>query len=277
MNGSTNDEAHKEVVRCVTEAAKRRLGCCLVVEDDRLLSFSATFIFAQGKYFLVTAAHCLENASFASTLRVATASHQTPGIEVPLRDKVLFGSAKLNGQVVNLDVGYIELPPDIAEALGVDWSTQEAATSDWTGSGALVYIAGFPGSKARLEPGKPSVYHPQPMVYWGEVTHRPHNLEWGGYNIPPNDSVDVFVEYEAGNHHDAITRSPMEDIDPKGMSGGGVFVVPRPVGDGLWTPSEVHLAGIQSSHVPGDNLVRATRVEHVFHLMEEAGAIQPAS
>ena len=74
--------------------------------------------------------------------------------------------------------------------------------------------------------------------------------------LPYDPSRDLIVSYYGG------------DMNPKGMSGGGVWV-PAALGGGLFNPDDAVLAGIQVAYFPGysGKPLLATRIERLKGLL----------
>ena len=57
-------------------------------------------------------------------------------------------------------------------------------------------------------------------------------------------------------------------MNPAGMSGSGVFVVPGLGEDGIWSLEQLRLAAIQRSFFDRSRLIRATRMEAVTGVVD---------
>jgi len=77
------------------------------------------------------------------------------------------------------------------------------------------------------------------------------------HSSPLDPKLDFFTDFV----HDEST------CDPKGMSGGGVWAIPK-INDGeVWAPPRAHLLGIQSGLYRERKLLRFVRIERVLDLL----------
>jgi hypothetical protein len=95
--------------------------------------------------------------------------------------------------------------------------------------------------------------------------------EWPTFLADPafDESIDIFLEYPAGP--DRCTRldscEPIELPPPEGMSGGGLW--DQGFAQGLWSPDEAFLFGIQSAWFYKRRYVRAIQIVHWLRLVYE--------
>ncbi len=188
---------------------------------------------------------------------------QTPSIALDGARVAWFRAAQAHPHPL-LDLGILELSPDSALALGVEWIAAPNATSRHMGPRALVCVAGFPSELLNVPSAAPLVVVPTPFMYFSEVSTRLPDPQ--DVSVPMEEAIDFFVEYEQRNI--LAVGGDRLAIHPRGMSGCGVFIVPRPVPGQIWSPQGIELAGIQSSFVPAAQLLRANRIEYVFDLIK---------
>jgi len=123
--------------------------------------------------------------------------------------------------------------------------------------GKPVVICGFPGELAlhaqHRVTGQPGV-----AVFtcfaWQQIMAIPKSLNQLN---PLNPDIDFVTDY----FHDK------ETWDPKGMSGGGAWTIPKIRDSELWSPDQTQILGIQSGFYRSRNLLRLTRTECLVKLL----------
>ena len=123
--------------------------------------------------------------------------------------------------------------------------------------GRPVIICGFPGELA---------LHAQHRVTgqlrvaiftcfaWQHIMAIPESLDQLN---PLNPIIDFVTDFTHDN----------ETWDPKGMSGGGAWTIPKIKDGELWSPSQTQILGIQSGFYRNKNLLRLTRTECLLKLL----------
>lgn len=76
------------------------------------------------------------------------------------------------------------------------------------------------------------------------------------------------------NRHFAMLRVATKEadppVDPRGLSGAGVWVTPRAGDDTIWDSSQLRLVGVQTGWYEARNVLKATRIERLVELMKTA-------
>jgi hypothetical protein len=128
--------------------------------------------------------------------------------------------------------------------------------------GKPVVICGFPGELAlhaqHRETGQLGVAVFASFA-WQQIKAIPRSLE----QLDPN--IDFVTDF-----HDK------ETWDPRGMSGGGAWTIPKIKDGELWFPHHTQLWGIQSGFYRNRNLLRLIRIERVLDLLSGNRLSQPA-
>lgn len=251
----------EEFLRAVKERTQACMG--FFVSDNGANQFSGTFIRHAGKFFAVTASHCIDDIDDPASLCVTTYRHQKPGISIPLDRAARYLEQGSSTHHAMLDVAVLELTNEQADAIDVDWFNESNVGSAPVQPGGLLGIAGYPSKLVKLEGSGPFVVHPTPVIGFSTISTRaaPSTIR------PPYDpEAEFLVDYDIASPAAAETQG----VSPRGMSGCGVFAVPQLVEGEIWAPSIV-LAGIQSAWLPGLDppLLRAKRIEWVLHLLEQ--------
>jgi hypothetical protein len=153
----------------------------------------------------------------------------------------------------------MELEGVLAQELNVSWINRSEVSSELVESGAIVCLAGFPSRMQIVESGSPSVIHPSGFVYFSELTCR----ETSSLNHV-NHATDILIEYDQQNTLSIEDDTKLSEIEPHGMSGCGVFHVPRPTDGSLWNPNSIQLIGIYTDFYRWQKLLIAKRIEYIF-------------
>jgi len=90
-----------------------------------------------------------------------------------------------------------------------------------------------------------------------------------------SDQLDPCNPFDA--NIDFITDFILENdtCDPKGMSGGGAWTIPKIKEGEVWSPRRTQLLGIQSGFYRRSKLLRLVRVERVLDLLSNNQPTQP--
>lgn len=197
-------------------------------------------------------------------LFVATAKHLFEGLNADDLVGIYWGEddnkagARINSIIIDelLDIAAIPLSSDIPAS---GWPLNTANESD----ADLFVLSGIQREKCDIDTNLKSLY----------VGH----FSLGCIELPPNlwptipekpiqSNVDLLLNYTRKYATDGF-GDPMSPIAPFGMSGGGIWSVPRKT-DGVWTPEEARLIAIQSS-VESDKwrYLRAIRIEPLLKML----------
>lgn len=160
----------------------------------------------------------------------------------------------------NLDLAAIPLPPD-TEACG--WPLKNHEQDQQELEPELFVISGVPRQKCDIDLDSKvlQVGH----FSLGCVKLPPHL--WPTNPVEPiRPDVDLLLNYTRDSAMDRL-GDPMRQIDPHGLSGGGIWSVPKST-DGIWSPSNARLVAIQLS-VESDKwrYLRCTRIEPWIRLL----------
>lgn len=124
--------------------------------------------------------------------------------------------------------------------------------------GTHVIICGFPGEFA-LRASHRATDQKQVAIFtgfaWQRIIAFPKLLDLSN---PIDPQIDFFTDF-----------SLEETWDPKGMSGGGTWTIPKTKNTDLWSPSQTQLLGIQSGFYRNNNLLRLTRIDRVLELLSQ--------
>ncbi|MBN1458905.1 MAG: hypothetical protein JXA57_05170 [Armatimonadetes bacterium] len=258
------DAAETAAFQALVEYVKPRMG--VLVADSGRNQFSCTFARFRGRYLAVTAAHCLARVEDWGSVVIGTFQRQSPAMKLTAR-ALHPGQPGRPDAPLAIDVGAVELDEAEAMRLGVEWFGEDAMMSRHTSVGAPVCVAGFPWelfSWSKAAEG--TIAHPGPFAYVSVVSDRLPSPDL--LDTPSDPLVDFYVEYNERTCPGLPGMPAGLRVHPLGMSGSGVFVLPRPVDGQVWSVSTAKLAGVQSSYVKAESLLRCSRVEHLFPMLD---------
>lgn len=245
----------RQLMTAVLEWGKYRSG--IFMSDNGGNLFSGVFLSLDNRFYAITADHCIKDIHDKSTLFVSTNGTLSLGVQLDPRRAI---------PLPEHDVAAIALDKEQVAALHVTWITRGEVTSKHAISGALVCLPGFPGQIQRggIERGAPAILHPHGFCYFSEIAGRDRAISQNEIN----PETDILIEYDKSNAYAITDDSKLPEIEPHGMSGCGVFVIPRPVDGELWNPGDIKLAGIQSSYSRRYKLLVAIKLENIFEALE---------
>jgi len=274
-----NSAENNQVFEPVADFIKLHVGA---VSHERIISiekkesktdiFSCVFVQNDSRYYALTARHCLEDLCDSSRIRISTFNHQWPGEIIPLdfKDNVNFGMSKNK----RIDICYLELDEKTAKSLKVNFFPSYNSISQAYKHYTRVCLIGFPtqfleqnfisnsSGKAKF------ILLVKPFICWTNISKRIPE-ETSALDYQPDLNFDIYLEYDPRKIHDVNTDNILPDITPQGMSGCGVFEVPIDHKDKIWNASDIKLIGIQSSYYPGNKLLKATKIEHLFEILKQ--------
>lgn len=203
-------------------------------------------------------------------LFVATARHLFEDFEVDDRVGIYWGEednragAAMESIIVddNLDLAAIPLPPD-TEACGgpLEYLEQDQRELE----PELFVLSGIPAERCDID--------------LNSRTLRVGHFSLGCIKLPPHlwprnpddpiqTEVDLLLNYTRNFATDRL-GDPMRQVAPFGMSGGGIWSVPKSK-DGIWSPENARLVAVQST-VEADQwrYLRCTRIKPWIQLLSD--------
>jgi hypothetical protein len=193
-----------------------------------------------------------------SNLFVATAKHLFEGFDRDDLVGIYWGKddnragANIDSIIVDEahDLAAIPLPSDTPAS---GWPLNPANESD----ADLFVLSGIPAEKCDIDLNSKSLYVGHFSLGCIEL---PPNLWPTNPEKPIQSNVDLLLNYTRNYATDDL-GDPMNPIAPFGMSGGGIWSVPKNT-DSVWAPEEARLIAIQSSVESSQwRYLRAIRIE----------------
>ena len=235
-----------DILKLVSDLSAKRLYDCtagiLVSENSKNVQptsvGSGTCVTVNGRFFICTAGHVIENLELEQ-IRIVSTDEYTP-LTIPL----LAARAVNSGE---LDVGYLELDAPAAKALGKTFVDVESILLEPKSlDNEVVVIVGFPSEDVKAE----NLYYTLGLMTF--VTIGKEESKWGS-------GIDRTVRFEL-NYPDFLVEAgksvPIAMPKPKGVSGGGIWVTE--INDHkVWHPGKAKLAGIQQCWIPSQGTIRA--------------------
>jgi len=244
----------------VHSAAARVIGVLFRPSSRRENQFSAVLIRYGSRRFIATAQHCVEHLGDKEPLLLST---PTAPRGTPVDWVARYHFPQVRGR--DADAAILEVTRKWADARNADWADADEAGSRNARARRRVLLVGFPLEKTRRSPDKVVA---GAFAVVTEVAAFPRGKQSDGPKMDPR--VDVFLQFPEGRFRDQH-GSKVLGMDPRGMSGCPVFLVPGIPKSGIWAP-RLRLVAIQSGWIKGWGLLRAKRIEYVVKLIQ---GVQP--
>jgi len=233
------------------EVAKKHT-CVIAKEDDLPIPIgSGTFAQVDNQLFVATAKHLFDD--FRTDEFVAIYWGEQDNRAEVIRRDIIFHE--------ELDLAAIPLPAD-TQACGA--SSRCLQPDHLEAEPDLFLVSGIPTEKCKLDPTSRTVAVGHcalglvslPLESWPTDP---------GLAISPD--ADLFFNYTKDLAINANGQR-MRQIDPHGLSGGGIWSVPV-VADGIWSPTDARLVAVQRSVESYEwRYLRANRIECWLRLVK---------
>lgn len=250
------DQAGFQAINAVGWEVAKKHTCMIAKEGDLPIPIgSGTFVEIGSQLFVATAKHLFENLRAEEHIGVYWGEQDN-------RAGVTRGNIILDEK---LDLAAIPLPPDTKArgvSLGCLRHNHPEAESD------LFVVSGIPSEKCKIDPNSKSII----------VGHFSHGLvslpleSWPtNPEVPISPDVDLFFNYTK----DVAINSngvPMRQINPRGLSGGGIWSVPALSECSVWSPANATLVAVQWGVEEYKwRYLRATKIKHWLRLAKSIG------
>jgi hypothetical protein len=138
----------------------------------------------------------------------------------------------------------------------------------------VAFVVGTPVHRARSTQEVETVRLPEVEV---KITWNLQMLGWATNLIPDAEwPKDISPKYSARSHYlleygnvsDVDSGESLGLIEPQGLSGGGIWMLPIDASDGtLWVSNRAVLAGIQTGYIPESRVLCGNRIVPWIRLM----------
>jgi hypothetical protein len=249
------EEAPPSPMALLNWISERSVALLIEPAEGGMYVGSATAIEVAGRYFLATAAHNLDGVSQVGQMRALPGGRR---LERPLR--LLGWNVRKVEAGGELDVAWIEV--DVVSVVASSLRALSISSLRCQAShlpDTAFFVQGYPeGAVDRND----WVERTPLLTSIGQATS---SLPAGASSLPYQDSIDLLVEWPASDLGPLESKLPR----PAGVSGGGVWILPRFAHNPGWTYSELRLAGIARAWRPGSRQLLATRIEHWLKLLAD--------
>ena len=233
----------------------RSVALLLSPQEGGLYIGSAAAIKVCGHYFLATAAHNLDGIFTRDQLRALPAGRR---LERPLY--ILEWNSVRHTSAGELDVAWLE----------VDTVSATASTASFIPVASL-----FCGMVHRERTVLPVQGYPEASIDRADVFEGVPLLCGTGvysFSVPKSasafafqDGIDLLLEWPPSD----LRQSEVEVSHPSGVSGGGVWLMPRFADNPEWTYSDLRLVALTRAWRRESRQLVATRIEHWLGLLAE--------
>jgi hypothetical protein len=215
-----------------------------VVADHGQTVSTGVLIRYGGKCFVATVLHALEGVADLRTLNFLCAGRTFARGREGLAWCTRPGDqhTRYPNGIPKPDIGLIELQQRFAGKLdAVNWVTPDRISFDGAAPGREVAFVGFPNGRIIDYGDPPRLTKLKPDLFCTELRgERPTQAE----QINLDESIDVLAAIpDARSEPNGRAAEVIEDI--RGISGAGVFLLPRPEDRTDWRPENAQLIGIQ--------------------------------
>jgi hypothetical protein len=249
------DQAGFQAINAVGWEVAKKHTCMIAREEDLPIPIgSGTFVDVGNQLFVATAKHLFENSQVDELVGIYWGEEDN-------RVGVTRGNIILDEK---LDLAAIPLPPD-TEAHGVSLGCLQLDHSEIESD--LFVVSGIPSEKYKIDQRSKTIF----VGHWSlglvslPIDSWPTNPELG-----VSSDVDLFFNYTK----DLAIKGKgeqMRQINPYGLSGGGIWSVPVATSD-IWSPEDAQLIAVQSSVESYEwRYLRATKIEHWLRLAKSIG------
>lgn len=217
---------------------------------------SSVLIEFKSNIYLVTASHVIDELNKANS-----AFHVgINGEFVPLEKEFVRSRPAIDGEKDNFDIAVYELSRDFVSKHSLNYITESQMLLNKTFKSVhLTCIHGYPCSKNKqvkaLKGGK--------NFKLFAFTYSGKNIEfddtWAKYG--KNSAFHACMSYNAIRAQDGGTQNPPS---PKGISGGGVWIIPN-----SFEPTNAYLKGIFIEYFSREKISFCTKIDKILRFIED--------
>ncbi len=231
----------------------RSVALLLSPQEGGLYIGSAATIEVCGRYFLATAAHNLDGIVAREQLRALPAGRR---LERPLY--ILEWNSVHHTSAGELDVAWLEVETVSAAASTASFIPVASLLCGVSHQEQTVFpVQGYPEASITRE----DVFEGVPLLCGTGVY---------SFSVPPSassfafqDGTDLLLEWPPSD----LRQADVEVPHPSGVSGGGVWLMPRFAENPEWTYSDLRLVALARAWRRESRQLVATRIEHWLRLL----------
>lgn len=231
----------------------RSVALLLSPQEGGLYVGSAAAIEVCGHYFLATAAHNLAGILARDQLRALPAGRR---VERPLY--ILEWNSVEHASVGELDVAWLEVETVSAATSAVSFIPVSSVLCGVVHQEQTVFpVQGYP--EASID--KSDVFEGVPLLCGTSVF---------SFSVPQSasafsfqDEIDLVLEWPPSD----LRQSQVEVPHPSGVSGGGIWLMPRFVENPGWGYQDLRLVALARAWRRESRQLVATRIEHWLELL----------
>jgi len=210
---------------------------------------SSLIIEVDGEAYLVTAAHVLKEVlNVGSPFLIGVNTKY-----LTIKGEFTYSADKPND---NFDIAFVELDKDIIKSNGIKVLPYHKLFQASGNKPHIVFAHGFPNSKNKQ--GKAlrntSAFRVKGYAYGGVI--KEENIEWSKFGKDPD--MHICMSY-------ANTSDNKMPTQPRGISGGGLWVVPHVIKD-----LDLKLYGVFIEYYKNDKVSFSTEIRQVVHFIKHA-------
>lgn len=235
--------------------SNRSVALLLTPEEGSLYVGSAVAIEICGRLFLATAAHNFEGITASSQIRALPGGRR---LERPLH--ILDWNFVQNAIDGDVDVAWLEVEFVSASASSVSFLSIDNLSCGTVHQENTVFpVQGYPQASVDRD----DVFEGVPLLCGTSVF---------SFSMPPStssldfqDGIDLLLEWPPSDLQDTDVEVP----HPSGVSGGGVWLMPRYSETPVWTCPDLRLVALSRAWRRGTRQLVATRIEQWLRLLAE--------
>jgi len=234
--------------------------------DTPVNSGSATCIELRGVRYLLTAAHVVQDRQGRQVDpgAIGVVFRRGGSTNNAFVQRIL---AVGRGRQDPLDIALLELSAEGANEIATskdflpETRILEGVSAD---KSRLFAVYGAPGSLSPLSLTD-QTFTAGPMCY--------ATISYDPFPSHLDQSRDIALEYNSTSNISTSQEGTIEAPDPRGLSGGGIWLVTEPLEGVFWDPSESKLIGVEHTWLRSAGLVWGTQVQFAISLLDDASQI----
>ncbi len=234
--------------------------------DTPVNAGSATCIELRGVRYLLTAAHVVQDGQGRQVdpRAVGVVFRREAGPNNAFVHQILAVGGRPEDR---LDIALLELSAEGADEIATskDFLPETRILNGVSADGARLFaVYGTPGSLSSLSLSD-ETFAAGPMCYT--------TISCDPFPSHLDQSHDIALEYNKTSNISTLQEGTIEAPNPKGLSGGGIWLITEPQDGVFWDPSESKLIGVQHTWLGSEGIVWGTQVQFGTSLLDDSSPI----